>query len=159
MANTVNTQAVNLAARFRLAPDEELEEWLTRITAAYPEQAEDVSPTAPAIGPDWDPRKVDEETNVDLLVQAAAEDSIIIRPGGMELNFVYDGNSYWFAVDIGLGMADYVSLATWGYEVRKLVGDGIVGAAAAESILAEAVGAANGALTRLQQLIADCTSD
>jgi hypothetical protein len=152
------SQSVDLAGRFQL-DEEKAREWLGRIVAAYPDEAEDVSEDAPVFGADWHSRGDDAEWTAERLIRGAQEDGIIVCPDGMDVYFVYvedgDGGSYHFTVDIGHGTANRVSLATHGYEMRKL-GDpeDVTGVEAALSILDEAVSFSNSALDRLSALFA-----
>jgi hypothetical protein len=148
-------QAIDLAARFTF-DEARARDWLGRVIAAYPGPCEDdeVCGDAPAISDSWDPREVDEEATVDLLVQAAVADGLILAPDGMTVDIVYtSGDRYHFAVDIGAPGYDQVSIATFGYEIHRLGSPGTHGAEAALAVWEEAVSAANGALDKLCRLI------
>jgi hypothetical protein len=132
-----------LARRFSV-DEQKAREWLGRIVAAYPNADEDISEEAPAISAAWHSRIDGAEWTAERLVRAAVEDGILICPAGMDVSFVYepdasDGGSYHFAVDIGHDAATQVSLATWGFEMRKLGNPEAAGIEAALSILDEAV--------------------
>jgi hypothetical protein len=148
---------VNLAGRFSL-DKEKAREWLRRIVAAYPNKAEDISGEAPTISADWQTCAIDAEWTAEPLVRGAVEDGILICPDGMDVYFVYDlgsdGGSYHFAVDIGHEVTTQVSLATWGYEMRKLGDPDAAGVEAALSILEEAEAFSNKALANLVLLLA-----
>ncbi len=97
------------------------------------------------------------------LVRYAADNGIIVRPDGMDVDFIYlpaygDGGMYHFAVDVGDDYVKQVTLASFGHEMRKLVDDETTGAEAALNILAEAVEEANSALRRLAVLFAEWRS-
>jgi hypothetical protein len=148
---------VNLADRFSL-DEEKAREWLGRIVAAYPNEAEDISEQAPTISAGWHARSDGAERTAERLVRGAVEDGILICPDGMDVYFVYeldsDGGSYHFAVDIGHEVTTQVSLATWGYEMRKLGDPDATGIEAALSILEEAEAFSNKALANLVLLLA-----
>lgn len=149
---------INLTDRFRLAADDQVQDWLGQIVAAYPAMAEGVSDEAPVIRADWHARSDGAEWTAERLVRGAVADGIIICPNGMDVHFVHepnsDGGSYHFAVDIGHDPSTQISIATFGYEMRKLGEPDTVGVEAAASILAEAFTAANSALDKLGRLIA-----
>jgi hypothetical protein len=100
---------------------------------------------------------LDEEATVARLVRYAADHGVIVRPDGMNLDFIYnpdasDGGSYYVAVDIGHDYVDQVSLSSWSTDMQKLVDDE-TGADAALSILGEAVARVNQVLDKLTALI------
>jgi hypothetical protein len=153
----VTGPAINLAARFTL-DEAAARDYIGRIIAAHGSR-EIPADDSPRFGATWDPRGPDEEATVSRLVRYAADHGIIVRPEGMDLDFVYnpdagDGGSYHFAVDIGHDLVDQVTLQSWQTEMRKLVDDEVgTGADAALSILGEAVARANRVLDKLAALI------
>jgi hypothetical protein len=150
-------RSINLAGRFSV-DEEKARAWLGRIVAAYPDEAEDISQEAPRISADWHARSDGAEWTAERLVRGAVEDGILICPDGMDVYFVYeldsDGGSYHFAVDIGHDVTTQVSLAAWGYEMRKLGDPDATGIEAALSIVEEAESLSNKALANLALLLA-----
>jgi hypothetical protein len=148
---------IDLAHRFSV-DREKAREWLGRIVAAYPHEAEDISADAPTISATWHSRSVGAEWTSERLVRGAVEDGILICPDGMDVSFVHepdsDGGTYHFAVDIGRDVATQVNLTTWGYEMRKVGHPNATGIEAALSILDEAESLSNQALARLALLAA-----
>lgn len=151
--------AINLAARFTLN-EAAARDYIGRIIAAHGSRETPAS-DSPRFGATWDPRGPDEEATVARLVRYAADHGTIVRPEGMNLNFVYnpdggDGGTYHFAVDIGRDFVSQITLESWPTEMRKLVDDeASAGADAAMSILGEAVARANRVLDKLAALIAN----
>jgi hypothetical protein len=151
----VTPRSIDLAARFTLDEAAALD-YVGRVIAAHG-SGEIPADDSPRFGATWDPRGPDEEATVSRLVRYAADHGVIVRPEGMDLDFVYnpdasDGGSYHFAVDIGHDVVGQVTLQSWDTEMRKLVDDE-AGADAAMSILAEAVARANRVLDKLAALI------
>jgi hypothetical protein len=148
---------INLADRFWL-DEEKAREWLGRIVAAYPDEAEDISEAAPGITAAWHSRSDSAEWTAERLVRGAVDDGILICPDGMDVYFVYEsddeGGSYHFGVDIGHDAATQVSLATWRYEMRKLGDPDATGIEAALSIPQEVESYSNKALANLALLLA-----
>jgi hypothetical protein len=145
------------ADRFSL-DEEKARVWLGRIVVAYPDQAEEISGEAPVISAAWHTCSDGAEWTAERLVRGAVEDGILVCPAGMDVYFVYDeaagdGGSYHFGVDIGTQVATQVSLATWGYEMRKLGDPGATGIEAALSVLQEARYCSNKALDNLALLL------
>jgi hypothetical protein len=152
------SQSINLAGRFAL-DEEKAREWLDGITAIYDTDELPESSDDPEFGPDWNPVwPCGEEGSVYQLVYAASNNGVIVKPEGMDLDFVYvddeDGGYYFFTVDVGENVFTGIRLASWSTEFRKLVHEDEKGTEAAVSILREAVTRANAEVGKLAAFVA-----
>jgi hypothetical protein len=69
---------VDLAHRFSV-DEEKASEWLGRIVAAYPDEAQDVSEEAPTISAGWNARSDGAERTAGRLVRGAVEDTALSK--------------------------------------------------------------------------------